>query len=87
MSFFSQTVSVPHGTTVELVSPQTTNTQVWFSTANTGVLIGDSGVNAAGFPLPNYMMSFPLIAGDALYGYYNNATGSASIQILVTSNG
>jgi hypothetical protein len=84
MAFFSQTVAVPHGTATVLVSAQATNTIVYVQTATTpGVTIGDSGVGASGWPLPNFQMSFNLVAGDEIYGFYNSASGSANVQVLV----
>ena len=85
MSFFSQTVSVPHGVATLLVSAQTTNTAVWVQTTSTNVLIGDSGVDATGWPLPSYTISYSLEAGDEIYAFYNSASGSASVQVLVTT--
>lgn len=83
MAFFSQTVTVPHGTATVLVSAQATNTIVYVQTATASVTVGDSGVGASGWPLPNFQMSFNLVAGDAIYAFYNNATGSANVQVLV----
>lgn len=86
MAFFSQTVTVPNGTATPLVPAQATNTVVYLQTITTsGVTIGDAGVDANGWPLPNFPMSFNLVAGDEIYAFYN-ATGSASVQVLVITS-
>ena len=86
MAFFSQSVTVPNGTATPLVSAQATNAVVYIQTAITpGVTVGDAGVDAGGWPLSNFPMSFSLQAGDEIYAFYNSA-GSATVQVLVNTS-
>lgn len=83
MAFYSQTVTLPPETATLLVPVHDTNTMVLVQTTDGGITIGDASVDADGWLLGSFMMSFLLAAGDEIYAFSSNTTGSATIQVLV----